>query len=389
MVVDVHAGGVAPSTPKGEAGRQGGEPIEAHPPARSHRLLYIDDDPALCRFVQRQLNRLGHTVEVAGDGDTGLARVADGGFDAVALDHYMPGRDGLDILDAIRSLPDAPPVIFVTGTSDSRIAVSALKAGATDYVVKDVGGEFVELLEAALRSAVAGVVLRREKEQADRAIVEARDRFESLAAERQVLMREVNHRVGNSLQLVAAFLHLQANGSASAETRAALNEANRRVLAIAQVHRRLYTSDDVKAVALDSYLAALVDDLREPGDAAVKQLSLEAVAVMIDADSAVTIGVIVTELVINAMKYAYPGGTGPVRVMLEDDGEAHYRLIVEDDGVGKAAPAASGAPSSGIGRTIINAMASKLQATIAYDEAETGTRAVLRFCITPPKLAGP
>ena len=360
----------------------------------SHRLLYIDDDPALSRFVQRQLGRLGHSVETAGDGDTGLARLAEGGFDAVALDHHMPGRDGLDVLDAIRALPDAPPVIFVTGTSESRVAVSALKAGATDYVVKDVGGEFVELLEAAVRSAVAGVVLRRDKEEADRAIVEARDRFEALAAERQVLMREVNHRVGNSLQLVAAFLHLQANGSASPETKEALNEANRRVLAIAQVHRRLYTSDDVKAVALDSYLAALVEDLRESSDgaAAVAQLTMDAVPVMIDADSAVTIGVIVTELVINALKYAYPGGSGPVRVRLEvgaDD--RHYRLIVEDDGVGKAESGGkrAGPASSGIGRTIIKAMASKLDATVTYDDAETGTRAVLAFALTEPKLVRP
>ena len=183
-----------------------------------HRLLYIDDDPGLGRFVQRQLGRLGHHVEIATDGDAGLARIAGGGFDAVALDHYMPGRDGLDVLDAIKALPDPPPVIFVTGTSESRIAVSALKAGATDYVVKDVGGEFVELLEAAVRSSIAGVNLRREKEAADQAIVEARDRFEALAAERQVLMREVNHRVGNSLQLVAAFLHLQAHGSAAPES---------------------------------------------------------------------------------------------------------------------------------------------------------------------------
>ena len=358
-----------------------------------YRVLYIDDDPALSRFVQRQLGRLGHSVEVAADGDAGLARVAQGGFDAVALDHYMPGRDGLDVLQAIRALPEPPPVIFVTGTSESRIAVSALKAGATDYVVKDVGGEFVELLEAALRSAVMGVELRREKETADRAIVAARDRFEALAAERQVLMREVNHRVGNSLQLVAAFLHLQANGSASPETKEALKEANRRVLAIAQVHRRLYTSDDVKAVALDQYLGALVEDLRESSDtdSPAHQLSLDAAAVMVDADSAVTIGVIVTELVINALKYAYPDGTGPVRVRLEAGEGTQYRLTVEDDGVGRADPAAkrSGPASSGIGRTIIKAMASKLNAVVTYDDADTGTRAVMAFAVTTPRFAGP
>lgn len=357
-----------------------------------HRLLYIDDDPGLCRFVQRQMGRLGHAVEVATDSEAGLARVAAGGFDAVALDHYMPGRDGLDVLDAIRALPDPPPVVFVTGTSESRIAISALKAGATDYVVKDVGGEFIELLEAAVRSAVAGVTLRRGKEAADRAVVEARDRFEALAAERQVLMREVNHRVGNSLQLVAAFLHLQANGSASAETKEALNEANRRVLAIAQVHRRLYTSDSVNTVTLDSYLSALIDDISESSDAeaAPAQLSVEAVPLTIDADSAVTIGVIVTELVINALKYAYPGGTGPVRVRLEAEGaERRYRLVVEDDGVGKGDEGAhrTGPASSGIGRTIIKAMASKLNATVEYDAADNGTRAVMGFALPEPKLS--
>ena len=355
-----------------------------------HRLLYIDDDPGLGRFVQRQLQRLGHLVEIATDGEAGLARVAQGGIDAVALDHYMPGRDGLDILDAIRALPDPPPVIFVTGTSESRIAVSALKAGATDYVVKDVGGEFVELLEAAVRSSVASVTLKREKAAADRAILEARDRFEALAAERQMLMREVNHRVGNSLQLVAAFLHLQANGSASPETKAALVEANRRVLAIAQVHRRLYTSDDVKAVALDSYLAALVGDLRESAEGIGDLLSLDTVPIVTDADSAVTIGVIVTELVINAMKYAYPGSSGPIRVRLEGAAPSHCRLVVEDDGVGRyaATPKASEA-STGIGRTIIDAMASKLSATVAYEGATAGTRAVVAFAVADPQSPGP
>ena len=356
-----------------------------------HRLLYIDDDPGLGRFVQRQLQRLGHQVEIATDGEAGLARVAEGGIDAVALDHYMPGRDGLDILDAIRALPDAPPVIFVTGTSESRIAVSALKAGATDYVVKDVGGEFVELLEAAVRSSVASVTLKREKAAADRAILEARDRFEALAAERQMLMREVNHRVGNSLQLVAAFLHLQANGSASAETKAALVEANRRVLAIAQVHRRLYTSDDVKAVALDSYLAALVGDLRDSAEGIGDLLSLDTVPIVTDADSAVTIGVIVTELVINAMKYAYPGSSGPIRVRLETaDPPPNCRLVVEDDGVGRdATPPQTSDASTGIGRTIIDAMASKLSATVAYEGAVAGTRAVVAFAVADPQNPGP
>lgn len=354
------------------------------------RLLYIDDDPGLARLVERSFARRGYAVESCSDGAQGIARIEDGGVDAVALDHYMPGQDGLVTLARIRDMVDPPPVIYVTGTNESSIAIAALKSGASDYVVKDVQGAFFDRLDDALRTALASTVQRRAKTAADREMREARDRFEALAAERQVMMREVNHRVGNSLQLVAAFLHMQASRSTD-ETRAALAEANRRVLAIAQIHRRLYSSDDVSSVALHHYLAGLVEDLRLSADAegATAQLSLTADPIEIDPDRAVTIGVIVTELVINAMKHAYPGTSGPIRVILEAADGAACRLIVEDEGVGKGASDAS--RRTGIGRSIISAMASKLAANVDYAQVGPGgTQASLVFGIDePPRPPAP
>ena len=98
-------------------------------------LLYIDDDPGLARLVDRGLTRAGFTVIHAADGEQGLARLAQGGIDVVALDQYMPGLDGLETLERIMAIPDAPPVVFVTASQDSAIAVTALKAGAADYLV--------------------------------------------------------------------------------------------------------------------------------------------------------------------------------------------------------------------------------------------------------------
>ena len=204
------------------------------------RVLYIDDDPGLGRLVQRALAARGYAVELALDGDAGLARLGEGGIDVVALDHHMPGQTGLDILPAIRALPEAPPVVYVTGSEDSRVAVAALKAGAVDYVWKDLQGQFRELLGEAIDTALRQEALRRDKERAEQAVREARDRAE-------IMLREVNHRVANSLALVAALAHMQTNAVTDPAAKAALREMQARISAIAGIHRRLYTSDDVEA----------------------------------------------------------------------------------------------------------------------------------------------
>src|SRR4029453_10340054 len=97
----------------------------------------------------------------AAGGEQGLDRLAQGGIDVVALDQYMPGLDGLETLERILQIPGAPPVVFVTASQDSAIAVTALKAGAADYLVKDTGGDFIPLLQVAAHGAIRQAELQR------------------------------------------------------------------------------------------------------------------------------------------------------------------------------------------------------------------------------------
>ena len=350
-------------------------------------LLYIDDDAGLARLVDRGLTRLGFKVVHAASGAQGLDRLAQGGIDVVALDQYMPGLDGLETLERIMAIPNAPPVVFVTAAQDSSIAVTALKAGAADYLTKDVQGDFIPLLQVAVDGALRQARIQKARDDAEAEVHASRDRFAALAAEREVLLREVNHRVGNSLQIIASLLHLQANSSTQEDVKAALTNAVGRVAAVAQVHRRLYTSHDLKSVLLNQYLEALLEDLRRSAEGnRMSRLTLKAEPIEIDPDRAVAIGIIVNELVMNAVKYAYPDGAGPIHVVLsaQDD---NLVLSIADDGVGLNAR--SDPRSTGMGQRIVAAMASKLDASVERDPAHAGTRIVLRFSRVDKPAARP
>src|SRR3984893_7518949 len=350
-------------------------------------LLYIDDDAALARLVDRGLTRLGFKVVHAASGQQGLERLEQGGIDVVALDQFMPGLDGLETLERILAIPDAAPVVFVTAAQDSSIGGTALKAGAADYLVKDVQGDFIPLLQVAVNGALRQARIQKARDDAEAEVHASRDRYAALAAEREVLLREVNHRVGNSLQIIASLLHLQASSAAQDDVKAALTNAMGRVAAVAQVHRRLYTSHDLKNVMLNQYLDALLEDLRRSAQGnRMSRLTWKADPIEIDPDRAVAIGIIVNELVMNAVKYAYPDGAGPIDVDLKAEGD-DLLLSIADSGVGlnvKTDPR-----STGMGQRIVTAMASKLEASVERDPSHAGTRMVVRFCRVNKPAAKP
>lgn len=338
---------------------------------RPAAILYIDDDEGLRRLTLRALQRLGYEVTAVGSGDEGIAAARERAFDLIAVDHYMPGKDGMETLVELQKLDPAPPVIYVTGSDESRLAVAALKAGAIDYVVKTADADYFDLLGQAVRQALTTVSLRREHARSERQLRETNARLESL-------LKEVNHRVANSLQLVSALVGMQARLVTDEAACSALADTERRVAAIAQVHKRLYTSDSVETVEMAEYLGSLLAELGETWSTqtAPRSIILTADKLHLSTDRAVALGIAVNELVTNACKYAYqPGCAGEVRVRLHSDHARTYRLEVEDDGNGP--PESGTAKGTGLGSKIIGAMAVALSATLTYEVARPGYRAVL------------
>lgn len=350
-------------------------------PNRTITVLYIDDDAALGRLVQRILARRNYVVEHVVDAAAGFARLDQGGIDAVILDHDLGTNSGLDVLAELSRRESAPPVVYVTASSELSIAVQALKAGAVDYVVKTIGEDFEILLVSALEHSVERARLMRAKEAAEREVRQARDRA-------IVLLAEVNHRVANSLSLVSSLVRMQASAVKDAGARAALAETQARITAIGNLHRSLYTSDDVRTVDLSAYLDSLVGELGQSMSSAGRTptIRFEAAPILTKTDKAVSIGMIVTELVTNAIKYAYPEGEGEIRVSLSRDTDGATVLVVADDGVGWSGQ--GHVLGTGLGGKIIGAMAKSLATTIAYAQQPKGTRAVVRIAPENEPVAG-
>ncbi|SON56157.1 Transcriptional regulatory protein AfsQ1 [Hartmannibacter diazotrophicus] len=337
------------------------------------RVLYIDDDSAFGRLVEKTLQRRGRSVVHAVSGDEGLALLGDAIFDVIALDHEMPGETGFDILQRLGPRSERPPVIYVTGHSDVRVAVLALKSGADDYVIKDLSEDFYDLLDAAISQSVERARLRRMQRENERAIREARDRAE-------ILLREVNHRVANSLGLVAAMVRMQAATLKDPGAVEALRETQARISAVGGVHRRLYTSGNVGSVELDDYLKNLLGELQASLEGQHKSHPIVYLpgGLSISTDKAVSLGVIVSELVTNAFKYAYrEGEDGDIRVRLSAVDDQRARVSVEDDGIGYTEQTV--VRGTGIGSKIVDAMAVNMQATVGREPVDVGTHVVVEF----------
>lgn len=209
-----------------------------------------------------------------------------------------------------------------------------------------------------------------------------RERTSALARaleQAEVMAAEVNHRVANSLSMVASLVRLQSNAVPDPAAKDALAEAESRIHAIADVHKRLYTSGDVRTVSLDEYLSGLLERLQNSmqSEGHGAKLGYQLEPVKFPTDASVNLGVVVTEWVTNAFKYAYPGRQGEVRVKLNRLPSGEGELRVEDDGVGRGDESAP--RGTGLGTRLVRAMATSLGGRIEYLARQPGTLARLIF----------
>jgi PAS domain S-box-containing protein len=187
--------------------------------------------------------------------------------------------------------------------------------------------------------------------------------------QRDLLLREVYHRVKNNLQIVDGLLVMRALRIEDPAARQSLLDLRSRVYALGLVHQQLMGSLDLKTFDIVPFLHELSTNLLDGGTDGSVSLSVDAYPLRVGLDFAVPFGLLVTELVTNSIKHAFPGGTGNIVVVLRPDENDQLLLVVRDDGVGIADARHGGHPKAGLGMDIVKSLVAQLGGTmIAYSE---------------------
>ena len=231
--------------------------------------------------------------------------------------------------------------------------------------------------------AIKDISDRRSSEQEKQRLLE---HTEELLEQQKTLLREMRHRIANSLQIIASILLLKAGSVSSEETKNELRAAHQRVMSVAAVQGHLQESDGIERIEMGPYIqklsAGLAASMIAPGQDL--EIKVDAGAGELPSSDAVSIGLIVTELIINAIKYAFPEARASALVQVTFEmARADWKLTVADNGTGRR-ERADGSEPSGLGAVLVAALAKQLKAQIVEKSSTDGLEiAIARATFQP------
>lgn len=368
------------------------------------RILVVEDDTELRPFLANVLAER-YEVVTAEDGVEALTRLDEQTPDLILTDIMMPRMDGEELLARIRQRPDCRnvPVVVLTARADSDLATRLLRMGAQDYLTKPVSlDELRARVGTHMEKTRSRRILQREltSREMDLELLASeaatrKRRLEESLEQQAVLVRELHHRVKGNLQTISSLLNLQIRRTEDSDAREVLQESRGRIGAMAVLHEKLFQMDDPTRTRMDAYLRSLMREVSQSwttrGASAPIRTVLEGDPVVLDAERAVTCGLLVHELLSNAFRHAFPddrGGT--VRVVLEEArGGGEARITVADDGIGLPDDVDADAPES-LGLELVRSLVAQLEGTLEWERERTsGTEWRVAFPLSRSRPAPP
>jgi two-component sensor histidine kinase len=328
------------------------------------RILLVEDngnDELLLREMLNASENLRFTLTVATRVSEARARMVGEAFDVILCDLSLPDARGLDAVEMLRAAVPSPPIVVLTGLQDEATAIAAIQAGAQDYLVKDTTG--AELLVRTLRYAC------------ERARIQEHLRL--ALAEKEILLKEIHHRVKNNMQIISSLLSLQALQINDPKVQIMFEESQSRISTMGLIHQRLYNSGDLARIDLPGYLQNLVSMvLKSHPTGARINAAVDVDSLLLGLDIAIPLGLITNELLTNSLKHAFTGrAKGALQVALHAAAGGQCELTVANDGP-EHLPAKT--KPAGMGLKLVEMLVGQIKGTFAV-ERDHGMRYTIRF----------
>ena len=329
-------------------------------------ILLIEDNQGDVRLIKEILNDVEdfhYTLTASESLQQGIGLLTKKDFDIVILDLGLPDSQGLDSFRRLSRYAHNLPIIVFTGLEDKNTAIKAVQDGAQDYLIKGKIEGFP--LTQALRFAI-------ERKKMGKKIIHS-------LHEKEVLLREIHHRVKNNMQIVVSLLRLQAAGIKDKKTLELFKECQNRIKSIAVIHEKLYQSKNFSSVDFGQYIQEMLLHLTNTYGVDTQNIKTHAKSAhdKLDINHAIPCGLILNELISNCFKHAFPENkTGDIHVEFSKR-KGEHKLIIRD--TGKGLPENTDIQKAqSFGLQIVRDLVEQLKGSIVVNR-DHGTEFIIKF----------